>query len=219
MEDTFRTELRQTKVLEGPFPELNIKTIPSTPQETFKKWFHDAKNSNIREPHAMTLSTVDEEGYPDARILILKNVDERGWHFAIKADSPKGKHLAKTGRAALTFYWPGLARQVRIKGQAVPLSDDESAKDYLDRPVESRVSAVASKQSDVLPGLDFLQESLARTRDLLKEDPFVGVDKWRVYAVAPEMVEFWQGDSNRLHKRVQFVQKGDGSWEKHMLWP
>ncbi|KAJ5234126.1 uncharacterized protein N7469_003294 [Penicillium citrinum] len=219
MTESFRTELRRTKVLEGPFLDLNINTLPSTPHETFKAWFHEAVELGVREPHAMTVSTVDEEGYPDARVLILKNVDERGWHFAIKADSPKGKQLTKTGRAALTFYWPDLARQIRIKGKAAPLPDEESAQDYKDRPVESRISAIASRQSEVLPGPEILQESLAKTADLLKEDPFAGVTKWRVYAVAPEMVEFWQGDSSRLHKRVQFQQTKEGNWQKQMLWP
>lgn len=90
-DDSFRIELRNTKVLEGPFPDLDFNTFPETPHDAFKLWFHEAVSAGVKEPHAMTLSTVDESGYPDARVLILKNVDARGWHFAVKADSPKGK--------------------------------------------------------------------------------------------------------------------------------
>lgn len=130
-DNTFRTELRNTKVLEGPFPDPpNFNTFPSTPHESFKLWFHEAVAAGVREPHAMTVSTVDNQGYPDARVLILKNVDSRGWHFAVKRNSPKGKQLAENPRAALTFYWPQVARQVRLRGRAVELSEEESAADY-----------------------------------------------------------------------------------------
>lgn len=217
-DDSFRAELRNTKVLEGPFLDLDINTLPDTPHDAFKSWFHDALTAGVREPHAMTVSTVDEQGYPDARVLILKNVDARGWHFAAKADSPKGRQLADTGRAALTFYWPHLARQVRLKGKAAALADEECMQDYQARPIESRISAVASRQSEVLVDREALERNLAETEAIMKEDPFSGMKKWRVYAVAPETVEFWQGDSSRLHKRVQYVQK-EGVWQKHMLWP
>ncbi|KAJ5988129.1 hypothetical protein N7481_003339 [Penicillium waksmanii] len=112
----FRTTLRTTKVLQGPFHPLSITNLPSTPQSAFKTWYQEALDSDVREPHAMTLSTVDTSGYPDGRVLILKNLDSRGWHFAIKADSPKGQQLANNPRCALTFYWPGMARQIRVRG-------------------------------------------------------------------------------------------------------
>ncbi|KAJ5387445.1 hypothetical protein N7509_009986 [Penicillium cosmopolitanum] len=112
----FRTILRKTKVLQGPFHPLSITNTPATPHTFFKEWYQEALDSNILEPHAMTLSTIDSSGYPDARVLILKNLDSRGWHFAIKADSPKGQQLANNPRAALTFYWPAMARQIRVRG-------------------------------------------------------------------------------------------------------
>ncbi|KAJ5102520.1 hypothetical protein N7532_003049 [Penicillium argentinense] len=219
-DDSFRIELRNIKVLEGPSLELDIDNLPDTPQDAFKSWFHEAVKAGVREPHAMTVSTVDKEGYPDARVLILKNVDSRGWHFAVNADSPKGKQLANNGRAALTFYWPHLARQVRLKGKAFTLPEKENAQDFRDRPLASRISAVASKQSEILPDRKALSQSLAETEAIMAKDPFAGVKKWVVYAVVPDSVEFWQGDSSRLHKRVQFVRnQNETSWKKNMLWP
>ncbi|KAJ5621907.1 pyridoxamine 5'-phosphate oxidase [Penicillium herquei] len=217
-DDSFRAELRDTKVLQGPFPTLNFDTFPETPQDAFKQWFHEAVEQGVKEPHAMTLSTVDEDGHPDARVLILKNVDSRGWHFAIKADSPKGKQLINNGHAALTFYWPQVARQIRLKGKAVALPDDESALDYQARPVASRASAVASKQSEVLSTLEDLDRSLAESQAKLAVDPLLGMEKWRVFAVAPQTVEFWQGEASRLHQRLQYVADGDSfCWKKHLL--
>ncbi|KAJ5929806.1 pyridoxamine 5'-phosphate oxidase [Penicillium verhagenii] len=172
------------------------------------------------EPHAMTLSTVDENGYPDARVLILKNVDDRGWHFAVKADSPKGKQLQKNGRAALTFYWPQVARQVRVKGKAIALSDEESAVDYQSRPLASRISAVASDQSEVLPEWEELARNLAETKLKMSENPLIGVNKWRVYAVLPTIVEFWQGSETRLHRRLRYSYKDEqNEWQRDLLWP
>ncbi|KAJ5123716.1 pyridoxamine 5'-phosphate oxidase [Penicillium atrosanguineum] len=219
-DDAFRTELRNTKVLEGPFTDPNFDTFPETPHEAFKMWFHDAVTAGVREPHAMTLSTVDTEGCPDARVLILKNVDSRGWHFAVKADSPKGKQLAENGHAALTFYWPQLARQIRLKGRAIELPEAESALDFQARPLESRISAVASDQSEVLFDRKTLTRKLVETELSLSKDPLSGVKKWRVYAVAAHTVEFWQGEASRLHKRLQYVYiEDEGKWQKHLLWP
>ncbi|KAJ5109440.1 pyridoxamine 5'-phosphate oxidase [Penicillium angulare] len=219
-DNDFKTELRNTKVLQGPFPETNFDEFPETPHDAFISWFHEAAAAGVKEPHAMTLSTVDEEGYPDARVLILKNVDSRGWHFAVKADSPKGKHITKNGHAALTFYWPQLARQIRLKGKAIALPDEESALDYQARPLASRVSAVASKQSDILVDREELTRRYAETEALMSTNPFVGVDKWRVFAVAPQTAEFWQGDSSRLHQRLQYVlDENTNGWKKHLLWP
>ncbi|KAJ5117516.1 pyridoxamine 5'-phosphate oxidase [Penicillium atrosanguineum] len=168
----------------------------------------------------MTVSTVDDQGCPDARVLILKNVDSRGWHLAVKSDSPKGKQLAENGHAALTFYWPQLARQVRLKGRAIKLPEAESASDYQARPIESRISAVASVQSEILCDREALARNIVETELVLSENPLSGVKKWQLYAVAAHAVEFWQGDASRLHQRLQYVfDKDEGKWQKHLLWP
>lgn len=219
-DDSFRTELRNTKVLEGPFPDLDFDTFPEFPHDAFKLWYHEAVAAGVREPHAMTVSTVDDQGHPDARVLILKNVDERGWHFAAKSDSPKGKQLAGNGHAALTFYWPQLARQIRLKGRALEVPEAECALDWKARPIESRISAVASVQSQVLLGHDALSQSLAETESKLFKNPMLGVKNWRVYTVAADTVEFWQGEASRLHRRLQYMyNKDEDKWQKQLLWP
>lgn len=147
---SIKEKLRQIPSLEGPLPFFDFATLPSTPHEAFTLWLDDALAAGVREPHAMTLSTIDADGSPDARVLILKNVDERGWHFAIKAGSPKSRQLDRQPLVSLTFYWPALGRQIRLRGRAAALSAEESAEVFLGRPIGSRISALASKQSEVL---------------------------------------------------------------------
>ncbi|KAE8381308.1 hypothetical protein BDV26DRAFT_278882 [Aspergillus bertholletiae] len=136
--DDIRTQLRSLPVLEGPFAAVDFDTFPSTPQDAFRRWLDEAIEAGVKEPHAMTLATVDEHGYPDARVLILKNIDDRGWHFAVKADSPKAQQLETNGYAALTFYWPQVGRQIRLRGLARQLSDAECREDFAERPLKSR---------------------------------------------------------------------------------
>ncbi|KAH0398265.1 hypothetical protein KCU89_g7416, partial [Aureobasidium melanogenum] len=132
-EKTPQALLRSLPSLKGPFRPLDVSTFPPPPQEAFVDWLQDAIDNDIKEPHAMTLSTIDEHGYPDARVLILKNLDHRGWHFAIKADSPKGRQILNNPAVALTFYWPHLGRQIRIRGLATQLPAEESARDFSER--------------------------------------------------------------------------------------
>ncbi|KAE8419525.1 hypothetical protein BDV36DRAFT_282171 [Aspergillus pseudocaelatus] len=138
-----RTRLRNLPVLEGPFAKVNFANFPDTPQDAFRMWLDEAMMAGVKEPHAMTLATVDEQGYPDARVLILKNVDDRGWHFAVKADSPKAQQLETNGRAALTFYWPQVGRQIRLRGTAMPLPEAECREDFAERPFKSRGQTIA----------------------------------------------------------------------------
>ncbi|KAE8312624.1 hypothetical protein BDV41DRAFT_564991 [Aspergillus transmontanensis] len=140
-QDNIRTQLRNLPVLEGPFAEVNFANFPDTPQDAFRMWLDEAIKAGVKEPHAMTLATVDEQGYPDARVLILKNVDERGWHFAVKADSPKAQQLEANGCAALTFYWPQVGRQIRVRGTAIQLPDAECREDFAERPFKSKLNA------------------------------------------------------------------------------
>ncbi|KAK6067153.1 pyridoxamine 5 -phosphate oxidase [Seiridium cupressi] len=179
-------------------------SLPITPQEAFEAWLDEAIAQGITEPHAMILSTVDEQGRPDARVLILKDLDERGWHFAAKSTSSKGRQIEKNAEVALTFYWPKLGRQVRIRGSAHPQSEEDCARDFAERPVSSKISAAASKQSDVLSSPDELKEALKSAEALFKEHPEQILPAWKVYAVAPIVVEFWQGATDRMHKRVVY---------------
>lgn len=120
----------------------------------------------------------------------------------------------------MTFYWPQVARQIRLRGKAIALSDEESAIDFQTRPLASRISAVASKQSEILSGRGALTRNLAETEAKMAEDPLMGVKKWRVYALLPDFVEFWQGSDTRLHQRLQYLYKEDeNKWQRDLLWP
>ncbi|OAG05459.1 pyridoxamine 5'-phosphate oxidase [Paraphaeosphaeria sporulosa] len=213
--------LRTLPSLKGPFPPPNTSELPPTPQGAFHAWLSDAIAHGVKEPHAMTLSTVGADGAPDARVLILKNVDARGWHFATKADSPKGVQIGQEDRVALTFYWAALGRQVRIRGRAAALGAEECAADFRARPVGARAVAVASRQSAVMVDREELQGQITEARRMLEEEGQGYVaPEWRVYAVDPETVEFWQGAEDRRHQRVRYEKQGvEGEWEKVMLYP
>lgn len=217
---SMKDRLRQIPSLKAPLPECDPLALPDTPQDAFTLWLDDALSAGIREPHAMTLSTVDENGWPDARMLILKNLDRRGWHFAVKAESPKGRQIENEPNVALTFYWQALGRQVRLRGPAIMLSDGECAEDFLDRPVSSRASAIASRQSEILEAGEGLESRIAEAQALIAANPDYVSPGWRVYAVAPVVAEFWQGASDRNHKRLRYVLTEDNAkWERSLLWP
>lgn len=206
--------------MKGPFKTNDFAHFPDTPQQAFSLWLNDAIAQGIKEPHAMTLSTVDADGFPDARVLILKNVDERGWHFASKADSPKGLQIASSSKVALTFYWPQLGRQIRIRGRATELSASESAADFLERPLGSRATAIASLQSEKMDETVDLGFRIAEAQALIEGNPDYVSSLWRLYAVAPETVEFWQGATDRLHRRLRFEKRDEnGQWVKCTLYP
>ncbi|KAF5005004.1 hypothetical protein FDECE_8529 [Fusarium decemcellulare] len=217
---TIRHELRQLKVLQGLCGSVDFDAFPTTPHDAFIIWLREAIAADVKEPHAMTLSTVDKEGRPDARVLILKNVDDCGFHFAVKSTSPKGVQIASQKHVALTFYWPEQGRQVRIRGAAIRRPDQDCKRDFLDRPLESRISATASKQSQVLRDKAQLLEAVSSTRHKLEADPDFVLPGWEVYAVEPVEVEFWQGACDRLHQRLQYVAGPEaGTWRKQVLWP
>ncbi|KAM0226510.1 hypothetical protein ACHAQD_000432 [Fusarium lateritium] len=219
-QDTIRNELRNLIVLEGPVEKCDFSTFPSAPEEAFRKWLKEAIEAGVKEPHAMTISTVDEDGCPDARVLILKNVDARGWHFAIKGNSPKGRQLAGNQHTALTFYWPDQGRQIRIRGKAVALPDDECEQDFADRPLSSKIAALGSKQSQVLQDVDEIEKNMDSVRREFEDNAQMALPDWKVYAVAPKTVEFWQGSKDRLHQRLQYKLVSEGQqWEKQLLWP
>jgi pyridoxamine 5'-phosphate oxidase len=148
-----REMLRAIPVFAGELPEFDVEAAPERPEELFLSWLHEALDAGVREPHAMTLSTVDEQGVPSARVLILKNVDADGWQFAVHADSPKGRELAGRAAAALTFYWPAQARQIRVKGPVTPAPAEQSAADFLARSLPARAKATLGRQSTPLATL------------------------------------------------------------------
>ena len=210
--------LQSLPSLAGLLPSFDLDSAPGDPDFLFKEWLRDAVDSGITEPHAMTLSTTDPSGRPSARVLILKNLDGGLWQFASGSGSRKGKELADNPWAALTFYWPVLGRQVRVRGAVTVANAEDSARDYLNRSPSARAAAKLSRQSDVLGSREERDLAVAEATEEILRDPNFVAPEWTVYGVRADEVEFWQGDKQRNHTRLRYTSTGDG-WSTDLLWP
>ncbi|MBW8773041.1 MAG: pyridoxamine 5'-phosphate oxidase, partial [Gemmatimonadetes bacterium] len=182
-----------------------------------ERWFGDAERAKVPEPTAMSLATVDPDGTPSVRIVLLKGVDARGFVFFTDYRSRKGMDLAAHPRAALLFFWQELERQVRITGSVVPVSQAESADYYRSRPLGSRIGAWASHQSAVLADRATLEAEVAAARKKYGDDPPLP-PHWGGFRVIPDEIEFWQGRESRLHDRLRY-RKGETGWVVQRLSP
>ncbi len=216
---SLQDRLRQLKSLAGPFAPFDVAGAPDDPAALFLTWLEEAIAAGIREPHAMTLSTVDAEGRPDARILILKSVDAQGWHFASTKAGPKGRQIAAQPHAALTFYWQPFGRQVRLRGPVRELSRDVCDADFRARPLAARAGALAERQSEVVPHEEDMAAALAEHRQRLDSDPSLVSQAWTVYALWPAEIEFWQASTDRQHARLRYRQAAGNDWVRERLWP
>ena len=219
---SLQSKLRALPVLQGSHhPKMSFDSFPETPQQAFEAWLDEAIAHQVPEPHAVTLSTTDAEGRPDARVLILKNIDDRGWHFAFKAESPKGRQISANNNVALTFYWPQLGRQIRLRGKAKSLPRDECDRDFAARSTKAKVTAMISKQSQPLDDPELVEKRLEEAL-LVQEngEEEISSEGWAVYAVQPDVVEFWQASSARLHQRTKYLwDQAVARWTKTALWP
>ncbi|WP_246683472.1 pyridoxal 5'-phosphate synthase [Labrys sp. KNU-23] len=213
-----KDELRALKSLAGPLPAFDMEGAPDNPRLLFSLWFRHAVEAGVAEPHAMVLSTVDEKGAPDARIVILKNLDRRGWHFASTDQGPKGRQIALNPQVALTFHWARLGRQVRIRGLARRAEMHERDADFLARPAGARAIALTARQSDTLASAKELEEALELQRDRMRGTPDLVAPHWSLFIVVPQEVEFWQGDTERRHRRLRYRHEAAG-WMREKLWP
>lgn len=199
---------------------LNEAQAPAEPFVLFQQWFEDAvKTEQLPvEPNAMTLATVDTDGQPHCRVLLLKGLDDRGFTFFSNYDSAKGDQLAANPRAAMTFFWPALERQVRIEGRVEKVSVEESAAYYRVRPLGSRLGAWASPQSRVIGSREELERLLAETEKRFMDVAPHCPDHWGGYRLLPQRIEFWQGRPSRLHDRLNY-RLADGAWQRERLAP
>lgn len=217
-DDGGRSYLRALPVLSGTGFGFAIDKAPGHPIPLFVTWLQQAVDAGVPEPHAMTISTVDSQGMPRARVLILKAVDDAGWHFAVSSVSQKGRDLDAHPAAALTFYWPALVRQVRVVGAVISDGAAASAEDFRARPVSSRALALTLRQSQPLHDVSELDTEIDKAYRRLTDEPDLVPDEWMSYAVFPNEVEFWEGSLDRRHRRLAYYRVDDG-WERTQLWP
>lgn len=201
---------------------MNTEPIPPTadPFVLFEEWFADAREySGLKYSNAMTLATVDEFGLPDARIVLLKSFDRRGFVFYTNTRSQKGRQIAMDPRAALCFYWEPLMRQIRIRGSVERVSKAEADEYFATRPRMSRIGAWASDQSDPMADRSEFERRLRESDLKFPGDDVPRPLHWSGYRVVPEVFEFWFERDFRLHERTQFLRTKRGSWEGRLLFP
>jgi pyridoxamine 5'-phosphate oxidase len=196
---------------------LELAQVDPDPVAQFRAWYATAAAS-IPNANAMTLATVDERGHPDARIVLLKEIDDRGLSFFTNYDSAKGRQLAAHPFAALVFYWDALHRQVRIDGAVERVDAAESDAYFASRPRGSQLGAIASPQSQVIAGRELLDERVAAVTAAHPEDAPPRPAYWGGYRVIPERVELWQGQPSRLHDRIRYRRDG-AAWVRERLAP
>ena len=198
---------------------LDENSVSDNPFELFEYWFQAVKTSEIKEPNAMVLATVDEDLQPDARVVLLKEIADGGFVFYTNFSSAKGNQLDINNKASLVFAWVDLQRQVRVKGVVSKYDDKKSEEYFQSRPKMSQVAAWASPQSKVIPGRDTIErlyneyDTMFTEHDVLPKPPL-----WGGYILQPISIEFWQGRRNRLHDRVRYVKNING-WTKERLAP
>ncbi|MBW3535320.1 MAG: pyridoxamine 5'-phosphate oxidase, partial [Gemmatimonadetes bacterium] len=176
------------------------------------------EESRLAMPEAMCLSTVDDDGYPEGRIVLLKDHDARGFVFYTNLRSRKARSLAARPRAGLTFYWEGLGRQVRAQGDVEPVANEDADAYFASRPVGSRVGAWASFQSEVLESREALEARFRELEDRHSQGPVPRPPHWSGLRVVPRRVEFWQEGANRLHDRFVYRRDAD-RWTLERLYP
>lgn len=196
---------------------LDEEGLPAEPSDLFSVWLREVLESGQEEPTAMTLSTC-ADGWPDSRIVLLKEMTREGFSFFTNYQSAKGRQLLQNPHVALNFFWPVLERQIRISGTAVKLTEQQSVDYFRSRPRESQLGAWASGQSQVIANRKTLEDRYSFFEKLYAGKEINKPDYWGGYRVIPSRIEFWQGRSGRLHDRIVYERNKD-RWKRSRLAP
>jgi pyridoxamine 5'-phosphate oxidase len=200
--------------------ELSENKIPEDPINLFHKWFYETEEfGTIEEVNAMTVSTIGIDGFPKNRVVLLKKFNEEGFIFYTNYNSEKGKAIAKNPNVCLSFFWPSVERQVIIKGIAEKTSAAQSDNYFSSRPDGSKLGAIVSNQSEVIPSREFLDNELKELEKKMLGNEIERPAHWGGFLIRPIEVEFWQGRPNRLHDRIRYKLKDDFSWQIDRLAP
>ncbi|CAN1349101.1 Phosphatidylinositol 4-kinase beta 1 [Linum perenne] len=187
-------------------PEFLEERVAADPYVQFRRWFDEAVEAGLKEPNAMSLSTVGKEGKPSSRMVLLKGFDHDGFVWYTNYESKKAHDLSENPRASLLFYWPGLNRQVRVEGSVQKVSEEESTQYYHSRPRGSQMGAIVSKQSSVIPRREVLYQEYEELQKKFSDGSVIPKPvNWGGYRLKPELFEFWQGQQSRLHDRLQYT--------------
>ncbi len=200
------------------YAELSEISIAKSPFQQFEIWLNDALNSKVNEPTAMSVATCGTDGFPESRIVLLKDFDENGFTFFTNYISNKGASIAKNPAVSLHFFWPELERQIRISGYAEKTSDEISDRYFYSRPVSSQIAAISSTQSSKIPSREFLNTQFETNKEKARTENIIRPENWGGYVVTPVKFEFWQGRESRLHDRILY-EKNNNNWLISRLAP
>ncbi len=199
--------------------KLTEKKAEKNPFDQFKKWWKQVLEAKIVEPNAMTLATASADGFPSARIVLLKDLSDEGFVFFTNYESFKGRQLEENPKATLVFFWKELERQVRVTGLVKKLDHQDNEAYFQSRPRASQVGALVSPQSQAIPSREWLTEQYRQKKRSSKGETLSCPINWGGYLVKPVIFEFWQGQPGRLHDRLQYTLVDDGSWKMERLAP
>ena len=208
----YRKSYEKSELIEG--------NVSDNPMQLFQTWFYETEQSDsVDEPNAMTVSTMGLDGYPKSRVVLLKKYTYEGFIFYTNYNSEKGKAIAKNPQVCISFFWPGLERQIIIKGNAEKIAENLSDGYFESRPDGSKLGAIVSDQSSVIASREVLEEKLKLLEREYREKEIQRPKNWGGYIVKPISIEFWQGRPNRLHDRIRYSLQKNFDWKIERLAP
>ena len=196
----------------------NLISLNEDPIDLFAKWYEEAKKTEVNDPNAMNLATISKDNKPSSRIVLLKSFSVNGFVFYTNTLSKKGNSLENNKYATLNFYWKSLLKQIRIEGEVTKVNKKEADEYFNSRPIDSRIGAWASSQSDYLKNRSELLKKVEIIREKFTKKSIVRPPHWTGYLVIPSLIEFWQNMPHRLHDRVEY-RKTESGWESRNLYP